>query len=224
MNEDKSLFSKLKDSWEFLSKKNAKWSVLTGKADWKEKEFYETGEGDIQRHFKTIRDADPDVSFEKCLDFGCGVGRLTQAICPRAGEVHGVDISANMIAEAKSYNKFKDKCHFHLNEKEDLSLFEDNYFNFIISLIVLQHIPNKFKPKYFSEFSRIIKQHGFIFFNHPIERFTEREENYTGKIWMDIMSKFDLSDMLESSGFKIVESWEERAGQCKQMFVIARRI
>lgn len=226
----KELFNKLKDSWEANSQKNAKWAVLSGKTDWEESEFYERGEEDIQRHFKTIRDADPDVSFEKCLDFGCGVGRLTQALCPHAGEVHGVDIAANMIAEAKSYNKFKDKCHFHLNEKEDLSLFEDNYFNFVVSLIVLQHIPNEFKPRYFSEFSRIIKQHGLIFFNQPIEYVDKEYEKrintrgvYSGKMWMDVMSKSDLSDMLESNGFKIIESWEKNAGKYKQMFVIARK-
>lgn len=35
------------------------------------------------------------------LDFGCGIGRVARALAPIAREVTGIDLSANMIAEAR---------------------------------------------------------------------------------------------------------------------------
>lgn len=38
----------------------------------------------------------------RVLDYGCGIGRVTQQLAPRAAAVVGVDISAGMLREARS--------------------------------------------------------------------------------------------------------------------------
>jgi SAM-dependent methyltransferase len=43
-----------------------------------------------------------DLAGRRVLDFGCGIGRVSAALAPRAGEVVGIDLSERMIAEARA--------------------------------------------------------------------------------------------------------------------------
>ncbi len=52
------------------------------------------------------------MTFGKALDFGCGVGRLTQALADYFNEVAGVDVSPTMVNKALEYNKKPTKFHF----------------------------------------------------------------------------------------------------------------
>ena len=62
------------------------------------------------------------------LDFGCGVGRLTQPLAARVRQVVGLDISDEMIRRARSYFP---NITFHLNEKGDLSPFQSGSVDLI---------------------------------------------------------------------------------------------
>ncbi|WP_373288585.1 class I SAM-dependent methyltransferase [Brucella endophytica] len=48
-------------------------------------------------------------SNERCLDFGCGVGRVTQALATKFHKAIGIDISPTMIAKAENYRE-KNGC------------------------------------------------------------------------------------------------------------------
>jgi ubiquinone/menaquinone biosynthesis C-methylase UbiE len=93
--------------------------------------FYATGEADVARLFGLIGD---DFHPRSALDFGCGVGRLTFALAKRVGEVVGCDVSQTMlqIAQGRVENPS------HISFVRDLP---DRMFDFIVSLIVFQHIP-----------------------------------------------------------------------------------
>jgi ubiquinone/menaquinone biosynthesis C-methylase UbiE len=80
------------------------------------------------------------VNPARALDFGCGVGRLAQALLPRFERVDGVDIAPSMLELAARYNKDPARCVFHLNERADLALFPDRSFTFIYTSLVLQHV------------------------------------------------------------------------------------
>ena len=80
----------------------------------------------------------------RALDFGCGVGRLTQALATYFDEAVGVDIAPSMVKLAKRYNRFKARCVYYVNREADLRLFPDQQFDFIYTNIVLQHM----KPEY----------------------------------------------------------------------------
>ena len=51
----------------------------------------------------------------RCLDFGCGIGRLTQALTEFFDVCDGVDISPTMIREAQEGNGYPDRCFFWMN-------------------------------------------------------------------------------------------------------------
>lgn len=135
--------------------------------NWDEHDFFETGKREIEivlRHARsrglTLEMAGP------ALDFGCGVGRLTQALAEHFQKVHGTDISQGMIDLANTYNQHTSSCHYQVNST-DLRVYPSNYFTFIYSSIVLQHIPPEAAKHYIAEFMRTLIPSGVSIFQIP---------------------------------------------------------
>ena len=57
------------------------------------------------------------------LDFGCGIGRLTQSLADYFDKVTGVDIAPAMISLANEYHNNKTRCEYVLHENADPRLF-----------------------------------------------------------------------------------------------------
>lgn len=163
---------KLEQNWEKFGQRDPLWSILavSGKENsnfWKKKEFFKTGESEIKKLVKQIKLYKKDQIFNKALDFGCGVGRLTQALAKYFNEVYGIDIASSMIKLAQKYNTNKGKCKYFVNKTNDLLLFQSNFFDFIYSHITLQHMENRYTKNYLKEFIRIIKPNGLLIFQCP---------------------------------------------------------
>lgn len=107
---------------------------------------------------------------EYALDFGCGVGRLTQAIATQFNRVIGVDISAAMIEHARNYQKPGSRVEYVLNETPDLRHFRDAKFDLVYSSITLQHMPARFAKRYIAEFLRVLNPAGMLVFQVPSRR------------------------------------------------------
>ena len=169
--------------WNAYAEKDPLWIILThpDKRDgkWDTDEFFQTGRNDIARIMDWIKDEGIEYSKERALDFGCGVGRLTQALCDHFDSCHGVDISEQMIAQSREYNKHGDRCVYHVNEAEDLAQFESNHFSFVFTAIVLQHIHPEYSKKYLCEFMRILKPGGKLVFQLPVHRIDRSPESVT---------------------------------------------
>jgi len=67
----------------------------------------------------------------RALDFGCGVGRLAEAMTAYASQVTGLDISPGMLALARARN----------GKATYVDQAPDGPFDWINSFIVFQHIP-----------------------------------------------------------------------------------
>jgi 2-polyprenyl-3-methyl-5-hydroxy-6-metoxy-1,4-benzoquinol methylase len=160
-----------KATWERLAQEDPLWAVLTDPAKsghrWNQEEFFETGRREITILFQHLRSIGLATGCHRVLDFGCGVGRLTQAFAEKCEEVHGVDISEAMIAQAKHYNRFPEKCQYHVNSVPNLELFADDSFDLIYTSIVLQHVPTDFINRYLTEFVRLVSPQGVLIFQLP---------------------------------------------------------
>jgi len=160
----------LKKNWDRFGKEDPYWAVLTDPKmkgnNWDEEEFFTSGLHTIQREVKKIKRMHPDFTFQSALDFGCGVGRLTQSLAQFFDEASGVDIAPSMIKLANEKNN-RENCKFFLNDKNDLSLFGDEEFDFVYSIITLQHMQPKYSKNYISEFLRVLKPNGILIFQIP---------------------------------------------------------
>ena len=153
--------------WAILSlpdKKGNKWQI---------DEFFQSGVSEIGAVMQYIESLGTSMPRRRALDFGCGVGRLTQALTHYFAQVDGIDIAPSMITLAREYNRHGDKCSYYLNEAPDLTLFADNSFDFIYSNITLQHMEPRYSKKYIKEFLRILTPQGLLLFQQPSERVVE---------------------------------------------------
>ncbi len=173
-------------NWDALGKDDPLYIVLTYKdkkgGKWDPKEFFETGTREIARALEYASEKSVAINKGKALDFGCGVGRLTQALATHFDEVTGVDISASMLEGAKKFNRFGDKCKYYLNTSNDLHIFSDNEFNFIYSRITLQHIRSDYSKNYIREFIRILKSGGVLMFQVTSEPVIQKTTGLKGFI------------------------------------------
>jgi SAM-dependent methyltransferase len=161
----------LQRHWNAFGETDPLWAIIThpdkrhGK--WDVGEFFALGRAEIRNIWDYLEKLGFPFPRAKALDFGCGAGRLTQALCEHFDECHGVDIAPSMVKLARQHNKFGDRCHYHLNERDDLAIFPDDTFSFIYSNIALQHMRPEYSRRYIKEFLRILEPGGLILFHLP---------------------------------------------------------
>lgn len=176
----------LQSNWEAFGQTDPLWAILTDPTkkgnQWELDEFFKTGWYKIRDVMNNLEKVHPHFDRKKALDFGCGVGRLSRNLCEHFEEVNGVDIAPSMINKAKELNKYPDRCHFHLNEADDLSLFADSSFDFVYSNITLQHIRPVYSKNYLREFMRILKPGGVSVFQLPDRRSMSRSQKLTTRV------------------------------------------
>ncbi len=180
-------------TWDSLGQSNPMWAILTtpeNRDHWDPNEFFRTGQEDVAAEFAYIESLGVDLRHGKALDFGCGLGRLTQPLADRFDEAVGVDIAASMIQGARAANQRGSRCQFLLNERDDLAIFEDSSFDFVFSLLVLQHMAPSLAERYLREFVRVLKPGGIGYLQmpehspNPVKRFLMRHTPVERLFWL----------------------------------------
>jgi SAM-dependent methyltransferase len=165
-------FDHLARTWNTLGENDPLWAVLTHPGTeggrWDLEAFFRDGQLQVDGALALVeKDIGWPLGTRAALDFGCGVGRLTQALCARFDRVDGVDIAPSMITAAERFNRFGDRCRYHLNVEQDLSIFDDGAYDFIYSTYVLQHMHPTFARRYVEEFVRLLSPEGLALFQIP---------------------------------------------------------
>ena len=133
-------------------------------------QFFAAGEREIARVLRRARRLRLPKRRDAALDFGCGAGRLTQALARRFGRAVGVDASAEMVEAARRWNRHGERCEYVLNEEPSLARFADASFDFVYSNLVLQHMPEELGRRYVAELARVLRPGGLLVFQAPAER------------------------------------------------------
>jgi ubiquinone/menaquinone biosynthesis C-methylase UbiE len=159
---------RLKNDWESLAERDALWAILTdgskASGKWDLSEFMATGEREIEIVLSHLSEIGVNPEFGgTALDFGCGVGRLTQPLARRFSSCVGVDISRQMIEKAVTLNQYAN-CSYSVADSDTRLLFPDGTFSFIYTNIVLQHVPARFSEQYLREFVRVLAVGGVLVF------------------------------------------------------------
>ncbi len=158
-------------TYEKLGREDPFYAVLTTERfrhnRWDIPEFFATGEREVADVFEYIRQTDLVVPRGRALDFGCGVGRLTQALATRFAHVTGVDIAESMAAKARELNQHGARVEYFANAVDNLRFLDDRSFDFVYSSITLQHVPPPSNVRYVEEFLRILRPGGVAVFQVP---------------------------------------------------------
>ncbi|WP_166462982.1 class I SAM-dependent methyltransferase [Amycolatopsis acidicola] len=161
--------SELRAVWEKLGSDDPLWAVLSDPGRkggrWDLGEFMATGHEHID-YVLSLLERHGLALGHHVLDFGCGVGRLTQALATHVPRVTGVDIAASMIGKARELNSFGEKVSYAHYDGGPLP-FDDDSFDSAVSLIVVQHMPPAAQLPAMLELNRVVRPGGLIVFQAP---------------------------------------------------------
>jgi SAM-dependent methyltransferase len=159
--------------WNEFAAVDPMWAVLSRSdkrhSTWDLAEFRLTGEQEIDAMLELCRQLQVPMSYNRSLDFGCGLGRLTRALSRHFACSYGVDVSTKMIDLAVAGNEDVANVHFFVNTQPDLALFGDQSFDLIYTNRVLQHLPSDEVIRlYLLEFGRLLTRDGILCFGLPL--------------------------------------------------------
>lgn len=181
-----------------------------------EEQFDASGRSDLSDVLRNIT-LDPDAAV---LEIGCGIGRLLKPLAEQVREVHGVDVSGEMVARGRKRLRGLRNVRLHKNLGSDLDGLPDRYFDLVFSFITFQHIPQKKHIyRYFEEARRVLKPAGLFRFQvdgraHDIARL-DNAGTWNGVVF----DETEIRQNLDTRGFEILEL----SGQGTQYFVVTAR-
>ena len=165
---DRSL-ARIRRQWERWGKEDPYRGVLGLRQRDGEADFFEEGRKHVAWALAfTEQVCEEPVVRGAALDFGSGLGRLTAPLAEQFDEAVGVDVTESMVAEATKLHGEKDRApKFVTNPNTDLSIFPDGRFDFVLTFLVLQHIPSRLALGYVGEFVRVLKPGGHALVQAP---------------------------------------------------------
>ena len=177
-------FAAQRRNWEGLASDDPMWAILTTRerrGTWGRKEFMASGETAVAELLSLAEEQGVVIRRGRALDFGCGLGRLTLPLAQRFEEVLGVDVAMSMVEQAREFAAGHDNVTYMCNAEPHLGCLPSGGFDFICSLITLQHVPPVAAYAYMGEFMRLLAPGGVAVFQAPAR--------YLGPRWKRVLRR-----------------------------------
>jgi SAM-dependent methyltransferase len=162
---ENSVSERMRADWNERAREDAHYYVAFGGRDQDEAGFLATA-ADVFPYIETQLKRLPAKANRRAwraLEIGCGPGRLMKPLSRHFGEIHGVDVSDEMIRLARQRLADIPHAHFHATNGASLAQFADESFDFVYSYAVFQHIPSRdVVLEYMCEVRRVLKPGGIF--------------------------------------------------------------
>jgi SAM-dependent methyltransferase len=163
---DADVRSTMRDDWNRRAREDANYYVAFGRREQDNTEFLSTASEvlrAIEPELKRLMQGNPRN--RRALEIGCGPGRLLRPMSRHFGEIHGVDVSDEMIGLARKNLAGIPHAHVHATSGDGLPQFAGESFDFVYSYAVFQHIPSRDVVfSYLNEIGRVLKPGGIARF------------------------------------------------------------
>lgn len=156
---------RMQRDWNERAREDAHFYVAFGRRDQDPEEFFATAAEVVKGLEWELKRFGPGANRRtwRALEIGCGPGRLMRPMSRVFGEIHGVDVSDEMIRRARGNLNGIPHAHPHHTSGADLAPFADESFDFVYSYAVFQHIPSrKVVMQYLREAYRVLKPGGIL--------------------------------------------------------------
>ena len=209
----------MRQDWDERARQNARYYVASGREQWTDEEYFRSGEINVEREILTdmgnvCQGRDPKRM--RVLEIGCGTGRITRALARHFGEVYAVDISAEMVRQARQALRGSRNVHVFQNNGRDLRVLRRDgvagildrvglgpalQFDFAFSYIVFQHIPSyEVIESYVREVHRLLRPGAL--FKFQVQGHSGEEEQRDS--WLGVaFSEEQARAMAERCGFEM---------------------
>jgi len=220
------LFSHIQKVWEQFGETEPYWSVATAE-QFKSSQiqastrkiFYDSGEHEVEKFIKTLdRNNLEYSSFKTCLEYGCGLGRVTSWLAKKFDHVIGYDISKSHLQLAEQYLEEIDVHNvslYQITKPQDMIDFPK--VDVIYSVIVLQHNPPPLILQTIRELLRALNTGGVAFFQVPTYQqgytfiLNEYIENQVGKDQMEmhVVPQKEIFQIISEERCCLIEIFED---------------
>src|SRR6202049_966607 len=192
MSEDNQLQAvseRMRRDWNDRAQEDAHYYVAFGSRDQDEEGFLATAADLVQLIEAELKRFPKNANRRawRALEIGCGPGRLMKPLARNFGEIHGVDVSDEMIRFARKRLRGIPHAHVHATSGTGLPQFADESFDFVYSHAVFQHIPNReVVLDYLRETRRVLKPAGIF---HG--QFKRLPHSWTPDTWRGVVFSAD---------------------------------
>lgn len=162
---DPNVSERMRAEWNQRAREDAHFYVAFGARDQDEAAFAETVANVLPRIEDELKRFPKEygVPTRRALEIGCGPGRLMKPLSLHFAEIHGVDVSDEMIRLARERLRDIPNAHPHATDGASLAQFADASFDFVYSYAVFQHIPSRdVVYQYMRETCRVLKPGGIF--------------------------------------------------------------
>ena len=155
---DRQLDHAVREEWNV----DAAHTAAMGRGKQDDAEFFAAATGVINDLETELRRVKPEERGNwRALEIGCGPGRLMRPMSRHFVEIHGVDVSGEMIGLARERLQDVSHAYPHVTDGASLSQFEDESFDFVYSYAFFQHIPSReVVLQYLREMQRVLRVGG----------------------------------------------------------------
>jgi SAM-dependent methyltransferase len=158
--DDPKVLERMRSDWNERAGEDAYYYVAFGRREQNDDEFFATANDLVRGLELDLKRLD---ARDAALEIGCGPGRLMRPLSRHFREIHGVDVSDEMIRLARERLGDTPNAFPHHGSGSDLAIFPDAKFDFVYSYAVFQHIPSKDVVfHYLREARRVLKIGGIL--------------------------------------------------------------
>ena len=156
----------------------------------------------------------------KILDVGCGAGiPIDQYLVEKEFRVTGIDISSEQIRLARD-NVLQGE--FLVNDMAEID-FPANSFDSVISFYAIFHVKREEHQQLFEKFFSIIKPGGYLLVTMGSEEWEGVEDFYGSEMFWSHFGVDKNLEIIENSGFKIVNHEIDFSGNEEHLVVLAQK-
>lgn len=155
----------------------------------------------------SLRNTLENISFETCLEIGCGTGKNTEWLIKKAKHVVAVDFSEEMLAIAQNKINSK-KVVFHRGDITQRWNFAKKQFDLITFSLVLEHIKNL--SDIFQKAADFVLPGGIVYVGelHPFKQYQGTKARFENENGRQILTCFnhhisDFTQAAKQNGFQI---------------------
>jgi ubiquinone/menaquinone biosynthesis C-methylase UbiE len=156
-----------------------------------------------------LRESLANISFQTCLEIGCGTGKNTKWLLTKAQEIIAVDLSDEMLSKAKT-KIVSDKVNFIQADIHQPWTFASKAFDLIMFSLVLEHI--QYLDDIFKKASETIAKGGYIYVGelHPFKQYSGSKARFETEEGEQIATCYthhisDFTQSVKKYGFEIIE-------------------
>lgn len=155
----KAISRRMLRDWNRRARSDARYYVALGRRSQSWEDFFRGAEEVVNALTSELSGLDQaDDTRRRALEIGCGPGRLMLPMSRHFDEIHGVDVSTEMIQLAQQNLDKVPHAYAHASTGTNLARFDDGYFDFVYSYAVFQHIPSREVVfNYIKETRRVLK-------------------------------------------------------------------